>query len=230
MHHSPAPLSRTRSVFAAVAVTIATQLISVAPAGAHAELVATSPAANAVVKTAPRTLTVTFDQPVTAAAGDAQLLNARGKILARAAASTGATITIATPKLRPGRYVVRWRITSADGHVVVAASSFAVNTPTPAAKPLSGYLSDGAGNVSFMMNGNRAGVRTAVISLQGAEGTMEWKHPKFGAPMIWKLSAGANAMSAGGMLPAAGTWTVTARVRTGEFDERVLTGKIEVKA
>jgi methionine-rich copper-binding protein CopC len=219
-----------RNGVAVVLLAVAVQLGVAVPAHAHAQLTTTSPALSSIVKVAPRQISVSFNEPVTVAAGGVQLLNSTGTILSKSAAESGPTITMTAPKLRNGRYVVRWRIVSADGHPVTASYSFAVGTPTPAAKPLSGYLSDRTGDITFNLNGNRAGVRTAVVGLKGVEGTLEWKHPKFGAPMVWDLTATGNAMSAVGMIPAAGTWTVTARVRVGEFEERILIGKIEVKA
>ena len=226
---TPAKL-RIRMALAFALAAAALASVAATPAHAHAELVATSPVEAAVVNVSPRKVSVTFNEPVTVAAGGVQLLSSQGRVLARSAAADDATVTFTTPRLGKGRYVVRWRATSADGHPIVQSYSFSVGTPTPAAKPLAGYLTDATGNVAFSLDGSRAGARRAVVNVVGLEGVLEWKHPSFGAPMIWKLTPGKGAVSASGMIPAAGDWTVTARIRVSEFDVRILTGRISVKA
>jgi len=217
--------STARYLAACVAVAI---LAGTTPAYAHSQLESATPVIDAQLKVSPRSIALTFNEPVGVAAKGVQLLDAAGKQIAASGVAKAATVKFSTPKLKPGRYVVRWRVTSADGHIIVASYAFAVATATKQGKAFSFELNDAEGKVTSSIDANLPGLRTLGIELAGLEGTLELKHPSFGAPMLWPMKVSGSKLIATGMLPASGTWTVTARVRTGQFDERVLTGKLRI--
>jgi methionine-rich copper-binding protein CopC len=216
-----------------IRITIAGALLTIssiifAPgAHAHAQLLSATPSVDSELAKAPSKVGIVFNEPVRAEVGAVQLMSAAGKVVAKSTkVSTTAAVTLSTPKLTKGRYVLRWKVVSADGHPIVSSYAFAVNTPTPKAPPLKITLKDKIGSVSLTLSGDAVGVRTATIADKPLDGTLEWRHALYGAQQIWTLK---DARSSG-MLPAAGTWEITARIRVSQFEERVLTGKIVLRA
>jgi len=114
---------------------------AVDPAAAHAYIVATTPAAGAVVDNAPATVTVQFDEPVTLPDGPAlEVLDAVGRRVDKHDAAVDpddATAVVAhLLPLRRGAYSVRWRVVSADTHVVHGTFTFGYGVaPGAAAAP-----------------------------------------------------------------------------------------------
>jgi methionine-rich copper-binding protein CopC len=106
-----------------------------ASAYGHARLRATVPAADAQLQSAPKSLTLTFNESVRLAV---LTVTAGGKTIPlsidRNAPAT-AEVTIALPALAIGTYEVQWSVLSADdGHVSKGTFSFAiVATPSAAA-------------------------------------------------------------------------------------------------
>jgi copper resistance protein C len=97
------------------------------PVFAHAKLQSTSPAANAQLGVAPKSLTLSFNEDVQLAI---LKLTAQGKDIPvafdrRAPAAPQVTVTL--PALTAGEYQVQWSVLSAnDGHVVKGAFSFVI--------------------------------------------------------------------------------------------------------
>ncbi|ABD07299.1 Copper resistance protein [Rhodopseudomonas palustris HaA2] len=98
-------------------------------AHAHASLVASDPAAEAVLAAAPATITLTFNEPVTPLA--LQLIDARGRSSAiTEVATNGDRLSFAPPSLLgAGGHVLSWRVVSADGHPVGGSLTFWIGTP-----------------------------------------------------------------------------------------------------
>jgi copper transport protein len=102
------------------------------PASAHAALVRKSPAANAVLATAPAEVVLTFSEPVRAVSDKVRVVGPDGE---RADAGeptvSGKAVTI---PLRPGgargTYLVSYRVVSADSHPVAGGYSYAVGAPS----------------------------------------------------------------------------------------------------
>jgi len=102
------------------AIAGAAVLLAASPAFAHTELVRSSPAANATVKTSPRTITLTFNERVVPAFSKFELtmpahsmkipvtttVSRDGKRLVGAVAS----------RLMKGSYKIVWTAAGADGH------------------------------------------------------------------------------------------------------------------
>jgi copper transport protein len=107
-------------------------VIPASPASAHAALVRTSPAQNAIVATAPAAVVLTFSESVRPVAGKVTVIGPDGK---RADTGTpnaaGKTVTI---PLRSGgargTYLVSFRVISADGHPVGGGYSYSVGAPS----------------------------------------------------------------------------------------------------
>jgi copper transport protein len=111
---------------------LAAGLIAPATASAHATIVRTVPADTAVVETEPRTVTLTWSEPVDLGAHALRLLDGTGRELrVPAPRHHGATAVLTLPRgLARGTYVVAWRVVSADSHPVSGAFSFSVGAPS----------------------------------------------------------------------------------------------------
>ncbi|TDB74532.1 copper resistance protein CopC [Micromonospora sp. KC721] len=107
-----------------------------APASAHAVLVATAPARDAVISAPPAEVVVTFSEPIAPVAGRVQVLGPDGKkVHTGEPVVRGATMRIAVrvPDRPLGTYLVSYRVISADSHPV--AGSFTYSAGAPSASP-----------------------------------------------------------------------------------------------
>jgi copper transport protein len=93
---------------------------------AHAHLERSVPADGSVLQAAPAQLLLSFSEPgrVTAlwiadAAGKRRKVQALPRTTAR-------EVSVTLPALAPGRYVIEWRVLSADGHVMPGRIRFTI--------------------------------------------------------------------------------------------------------
>ncbi|MFC8434314.1 copper resistance protein CopC [Streptomyces sp. NPDC057253] len=112
-------------------------LLGGGPASAHAALRATDPEDGTVLKSAPRSITLTFTESVGLLDDSFRVLTPEGERLktGEAAHGTGGsdTASVSLPaKLAQGTYTVAWRVVSADSHPVSGAFTFSVGKPSPA--------------------------------------------------------------------------------------------------
>jgi len=97
------------------------------PVFGHAKLVRSSPGDNARMMFAPKTLMLTFNEPVQLTALKLAGPNKDVPVVVKHAAKAGAEIKVPLPLLLPGRYTVQWSAsTASDGHVVNGTLSFSV--------------------------------------------------------------------------------------------------------
>ena len=104
-------------------------LLNAAPAFAHSEAVRTSPAANAVLQTAPRDVSILFNQKVAAAPDAIAVEAADGARVDQGDARTESNGRVIRASLKPltaGTYKVKWRVKSADTHTVEGTFSCTV--------------------------------------------------------------------------------------------------------
>ena len=118
------------------ALVVATALLAVLAivpaAGAHARLITTEPANDAVLDQSPRSVLLRFDEPVETAFGAIRVYDARarrvdsGKV--ERPSEREARISL-DRRLARGTYTATWRAVSADGHPVSGAFVFHVGAP-----------------------------------------------------------------------------------------------------
>jgi methionine-rich copper-binding protein CopC/putative copper export protein len=120
-------LTRWTRTLAAAAVLSAAAAASAPSAWAHARVVSTTPGDGAVLATAPRQVTIRFDEPVRALGGTVVVAN-KGKrpVAAQKPRTRGSKVVIPLSRLREGDYTVRWRVLSDDGHTLEGVFAFAV--------------------------------------------------------------------------------------------------------
>ena len=108
-------------------------LAAAMPAFAHAQLLSSTPGANAVVAESPEMVTLVFNEPVsplviTLIAPDGTASDRTGDT------TSGEAVSVHLPAdLAPGTHVVSWRVVSVDAHPVAGALVFSVGQATGAA-------------------------------------------------------------------------------------------------
>lgn len=124
---------RRLSVIACVSFGL---IVAVAlPASAHAVLEHSTPAADAVVKTEPADVVLTYDETVVTASDALQVYDDKLQPVKAGPTThpngTGDTIETALPPgLTDGTYTVTWRVTSADTHIVSGSFEFSIGHRT----------------------------------------------------------------------------------------------------
>lgn len=122
-----------RRTLIAAGIALMALLVLAAPAGAHAVLEQTSPAAGQAYSTPPTTIALSFDEHVQVALGGIRLFDAQSHridIGPPTQVGDSKTVTVTVPKLKQGTYVTTWRVISADGHPVDGAFTFSVGEPS----------------------------------------------------------------------------------------------------
>jgi copper transport protein len=159
--HLPSPTRRPAppGVPSRAAQTVAVALLAVAglavapaaPAGAHATLIGTAPAADEVVDRVPGEVELRFDEPVETVEGALQVFGPDGDRVddgGVALADGGAVVRGALRGDARGTYTVAWRVTSEDGHPLSGSLVFHVGTRTGAVA-----LDDGDSAVTDVVGG-----------------------------------------------------------------------------
>jgi hypothetical protein len=104
-------------------------LIAAGPCMAHAKLQSSSPANNAHLTAAPKTLTLKFSEAAQLAV---LKLTADGKevpVPLDKSAKPGQTFTLTLPALAPGNYAVQWTAMAADdGHITKGTFVFSIGS------------------------------------------------------------------------------------------------------
>lgn len=106
------------------------------PASAHAALRATDPEDGAVLKSAPRQLTLTFTESVGLLDDSFRVLDPKNQRVRTGEAehvpgrSDTARVTLPAKGLGEGTFTVAWRVVSADSHPVSGAFTFSVGKPS----------------------------------------------------------------------------------------------------
>jgi len=114
-------------------LAVALLSLDIAPAWAHAVLVAQDPPDGATVGTAPAAVTLRFNEVVTPVF--VRVMNAQGAPVALPEAPRAAdgAVTVRLPADLPaGRYVVSWRVVSGDSHPIGGASVFGLGVAVTA--------------------------------------------------------------------------------------------------
>jgi copper resistance protein C len=116
-----------RSAAAAVILGLS---FSAAPAWAHSFLVDANPSSKDHVATTPKNVRLKFGGGVEPAYSKLTIESPDGKVLAQGAVGKPESpreLTLDAPELAPGRYIVRYRVLSTDGHIVEGNYEFTVD-------------------------------------------------------------------------------------------------------
>ena len=99
-------------------------------AAAHAVLVGSSPAAGSVLNQAPREIRLSFNEGIEARFSSVTVTRTDGKKVQTGRASGDpqkrGDLVVSLPALQPGKYQVRWQVTSADSHRIQGSFGFEI--------------------------------------------------------------------------------------------------------
>jgi copper transport protein len=125
-------------VFAAILLTAAAIWLPGVAFG-HAQLLSVDPADGSRVAVAPPAVTLRFDEPVGLASGGISVLDGSGRDVASGPPMLdGPEVLQPLRSLSDGWYLVTWGVVSQDGHILRAASTFAVGQSEGADPPAVG--------------------------------------------------------------------------------------------
>ena len=188
------PRHRARGVRRVVAVAALALIIVGAwgtPAFAHAVLQGTDPGSGATVKRSPAAITLTFNEPVEAAAlGGIRVFDSRAQRIDVGSPTNsdgGRKVRAPLPHLKDGTYVVTWRVVSADGHPVRGAFTFTAGASSTTAKQAQGLaqrlLTDQGGDavVGVLFAIMRFGAFAGLAVLIGGAAFLAW---------VWRAGRG----------------------------------------
>jgi methionine-rich copper-binding protein CopC len=118
---------------ASAAATLALALALPAGAGAHAFLVRSSPPSRAVLAHPPARVELWFNEGLEPAYSRVSVATDAGVSVDRGDVSVGPEdprrLSVSVGALAPGRYTVRYRVLSVDGHLVESSFAFTVTAP-----------------------------------------------------------------------------------------------------
>jgi copper resistance protein C len=110
--------------------SVAAACLSSAPARAHSFLVEATPSSKDHVATSPKTIKLRFGGGVEPKYSKLTVEGADGKVLGEGSIGVPdkpRELSMDSPELAPGKYVVRYRVLSTDGHIVEGNYEFTVD-------------------------------------------------------------------------------------------------------
>lgn len=211
----------------ALLIGLLAQVIGTSGALAHAGVVTITPANGSVATNAPKNVSITFNEGVTVEAARVQLIDTNAKVVATrfSANADRSTITLTPAKTLPrGMYALRWSVTSADGHVVTGASTFAVGVRGKTGRAVNVTASGSGGKTLLLRTSDGVGVKNFSVASEKVTG-LELRHKRLGATLEIPVIGG----KAAGIVPFAGEWTLTAIERVSTYSEERYTAKVTLK-
>ena len=125
----------TRSAGLGLAAALLATTLAVPPAVAHAVLVRSSPPHRAVLAEAPERVDLWFNERLEAAYSTASVWSEAGSQVGardvRVAPDDPRRLSVSLTSRAPGRYTVKYRVLSVDGHVVDSLITFTVKGRKP---------------------------------------------------------------------------------------------------
>jgi methionine-rich copper-binding protein CopC len=105
-----------------------TFMLCASAAFAHVHLKQSTPAEGAVLQSAPAQIVLTFSEPALVTALSIQQAGKAKQSLGPLPTEAAQTLTVASPGLTAGSYVVTWRAVSPDKHVMSGTLHFRVGS------------------------------------------------------------------------------------------------------
>lgn len=120
----------SRRVSGYLAGALIAAVVAATPTFAHSFLVEATPSSKDHVATSPKTIKLRFGGGVEPKYSKLTVENGEGKVLGEGSIGTPdkpRELSMESPELAPGKYVVRYRVLSTDGHVVEGNYEFTVD-------------------------------------------------------------------------------------------------------
>jgi methionine-rich copper-binding protein CopC len=110
---------------------LAVSLLWSVPSGAHTHLVGSAPADHAELAVAPREAVLTFAEAVVITSAKLEASDGTRFAVNSLPEGNVKEAHLPLPVLAAGRYLLKWRAASDDGHVMSGEIRFVVKGPTP---------------------------------------------------------------------------------------------------
>jgi methionine-rich copper-binding protein CopC len=124
------PAGYRRAAIAICAAFAVAALCAPGPARAHASLVKSAPAQRSILYRSPATIQLWFNERLEPRYSSLSLLDPSGKPVETGAPEVGPDdprrLSATVKELAPGRYTVKYRVLSTDGHVVESQFPFTI--------------------------------------------------------------------------------------------------------
>ena len=126
-------LSRRLFTLVALILAFATPLLAAGPAGAHAIIVSSKPAANSEVPQGAVDILLQFNSRIDIDHSRISLVDPAGKVTALKVADESAPGSLAAHGTTdaPGTWTIRWQVLSVDGHITRGEIPFKAMAPAP---------------------------------------------------------------------------------------------------
>lgn len=125
---------RRRCTLGLIAVVmLAAPALTAAPVSAHAALTSITPDDGAILDAPPRTIDLTFSEPLITGAATVVVTDDQGAIVLRERSRVnGTSVSVSWPVGQPpGDYTIGYRVVSGDGHPIKGSSRFTLRAPEP---------------------------------------------------------------------------------------------------
>jgi len=120
---------RTSTLVAASAALLCFLIAGVVPVSAHSFPESEAPAAGQTLNEPPSEVRIKYDAPIEKLFAQLAVIDSSGQDLAQGAPAVsddGYILTVKLPRLKPGNYVVKWRVVGIDTHHTEGSYSFSV--------------------------------------------------------------------------------------------------------
>ena len=120
---------RTSTLMAAPAALLCLLAVEVVPVSGHSFPESEAPAAGQTLNEPPSEVRIKYDAPIEKLFAQLAVIDSNGQDLAQGAPTVsddGYSLTVKLPRLKPGNYVVKWRVVGIDTHHTEGSYSFSV--------------------------------------------------------------------------------------------------------
>jgi methionine-rich copper-binding protein CopC len=120
---------RASTLMAATAGLLSVLAVSTALVSAHSFPESEAPAAGQTLNEPPSEVRIKYDAPIEKLFAQLSVLDSSGQNLAQGAPTVsddGYILTVKLPRLKPGNYLVKWRVVGIDTHHTEGSFSFSV--------------------------------------------------------------------------------------------------------
>ena len=120
---------RTSTSMAATAALLCFLTAAVVAVSAHSFPESEAPAAGQTLNAPPSEVKIKYDAPIEKLFAQLAVIDASGHNLAQGAPAVsddGYILTVKLPRLKPGNYLVKWRVVGIDTHHTEGSYSFSV--------------------------------------------------------------------------------------------------------
>jgi methionine-rich copper-binding protein CopC len=205
-------------------------------ANAHAEIVAANPAINSVISKIPNIIKIQANEGVTFEANNFQLLDSMGKVLLsnKSAISSNSIEVQTSKKYSNGYYVVRYKIESADGHIVLGSYGFIVGKVKQAIVKSKDVILESLdvqdeSSSSKVLNVKLKPLKDGRVEVsclgEHLECQIQFTSPKYKAPFVVSVEVNKSKIL---VLPPKNTYSLTALLRVSQFKQVYYQGKVSL--